>query len=62
MQVLLSDEVVTIDDADGNDLALLFMKVCHSSHNFDIMTSAMDDVYGMLCESEGITAGDDSAN
>lgn len=62
MQVLLSDEVVTIDDADGNDLALLFMKVCHSNHNFDIMTSAMDDVYGMLCESEGITAGDDSAN
>ena len=53
---------MTIDDADGNDLALLFMKVCHSSHNFDTMTSAMDDVYGMLCESEGITAGDDSAN
>lgn len=62
MQVLLSDEVVTIDDADGSNLAQLFMKVCHTEQNFDAMTSAMDDVYGMLCDSEGITAGNDSAN
>ncbi len=62
MHVLLNDEAVTLDDAHGNDLAMLFMKVCHTTQNFDTMTSAMDDVYGMLCESDGITAGDDTAN
>lgn len=62
MQVLLSDEAVEIDDAAADGLAHLFLEVCHTQHNFDVMTAAMDDAYGMLCEREGITAGDDTAN
>ena len=62
MSVLLGDAPVEFTDADGSDLGRLFMKACRSEHNFEVMTSEMDDVYGMLVESEGITANDDRAN
>lgn len=62
MTVLLGDAPVAFDDADGNDLGRMFLKVCRSEHNLEVMASEMDEVYGMLSEQEGVTAADDRAN
>ena len=48
MNILLLDEVVDFADAEAADLASLFLKVCHTQHNFTVMTNEMDRTYSEL--------------
>lgn len=46
MNVLLCDEAVSF--ADGDDLGAMFLKVCRSEHNFNVMTAEMDRTHTEL--------------
>lgn len=48
MNILLLDEAVDFADAEAADLASLFLKVCHTQHNFTVMTNEMDRTYSEL--------------
>lgn len=48
MNILLLDEAVDFVDAEAADLASLFLKVCHTQHNFTVMTNEMDRTYSEL--------------
>lgn len=48
MNILLLDEAVDFADAEASDLASLFLKVCHTQHNFTVMTNEMDRTYSEL--------------
>lgn len=48
MNILLLDEAVDFADAEAADLASLFLKVCHTQHNFTVMTDEMDRTYSEL--------------
>lgn len=48
MNVLLCEAPESFDDSD--DLSAMFMKVCRSQHNFEVMTSEMDSAYTELSE------------
>lgn len=48
MNILLLDEAVDFADAEATDLASLFLKVCHTQHNFTVMTNEMDRTYSEL--------------
>ena len=48
MNILLLDEAVDFADAEAADLALLFLKVCQTQHNFTVMTDEMDRTYSEL--------------
>lgn len=48
MNILLLDEAVDFADAEAADLALLFLKVCQTQHNFTVMTNEMDRTYSEL--------------
>lgn len=48
MNILLLDEAVDFADAETADLASLFLKVCHTQHNFTVMTNEMDRTYSEL--------------
>lgn len=48
MNVLLCEAPVHFDD--GDDLSAMFMKVCRTQHNFEVMTTEMDSAYTELSE------------
>lgn len=48
MNILLLDEAVDFADAEAADLASLFLNVCHTQHNFTVMTNEMDRTYSEL--------------
>lgn len=45
MNIVLNDEAVTFSGDEEPNLADMFMKVCHTQHNFTVMTDEMDRTY-----------------
>lgn len=61
--VLLCDAPFAVSEVDARSgLGGLFMKVCRSQHNFDVMTTEMERTYTDLVKNEGIIAYDDKSN
>lgn len=49
MNVLLCDEAADFSDCD-EDLSEMFLKVCHTEHNFSVMTDEMDRTHGEIID------------
>lgn len=55
LSTLLHDNAPSLDDMGGEaSLGDIFMRVCVTEHNFDVMTETMDSTYGELAADNGV--------